>query len=274
MRHLGSVLSVTKWKLTVMGGALALGAAVALPITSANAYPPGTTLALTATPDPHNPTLYTVIVTNGQPGCQLKISVHGHDEYGRIGSDGTSTRLMVVGPISGPYTITAQVYGFRHGGDRCGPAENAAVNVVVTKYKLLGPTSVRAGDTFQVQATGWLPSTDTLFTISDGNTLLTFPTRTGPDGRVTQTVSVPRAGTWAVVVTQPGGPTKSYSLHVLPRHKDKHADAGHGHKPPAPKPAPKPKHPTSHHTRHHTTHHTKHHTTHHTTTKGSTPGHH
>ena len=172
------------------------------------------------------------MVTNGKPGCQLKLSVHGRDAYGKIGADGTATVPLLVGPISGVYVIHARTYA-------CKAVENATIQVVVTKYKLLGPKQVKAGEKFAVQATGWLPNLPITFTISDGHRTLTFPSETGKDGRVTQGVSVPYPGTWAVVVTQQGGPTKSYALQVTKA--SKHGDRDGDHKKPASHPAPKPK---------------------------------
>jgi hypothetical protein len=229
-----------------MGVALAASAVAVLPMASAQAhgkndpppsqgnghgkgqgkghgkghYPPGRTLQVTATPRPNDATHFVVVVTNADPDCQLKVSVHGRDAYPKIGADGTAQFVLEVGPISGAYTIHTQTYA-------CKSIASTDTNVVVTKYKLLGPTSVHAKETFSVQATGWLPSLATTFTISDGKTTLTFPTQTGANGRVTQNVSVPYAGTWAVVVTQANGPTKTYALTVLPapgEHKKSDAD--------------------------------------------------
>ena len=79
-------------------------------MTSASAYPPGQHLTITAAA-PLDPTHYVVVVTNGKPGCQLKLSVHGRDAYSKIGPGGTATVPLLVGPISGVYVIHARTYG-------------------------------------------------------------------------------------------------------------------------------------------------------------------
>jgi hypothetical protein len=216
----------------VIGGAaaLALGTAIAAPMAAHADYPPDQGIGVSVSPG-QKPNQVDVVVTNVPAHCQVKVSSRGHDEYAYGGHglvNGTATISdFTVGWKAGLYVVHIQTYG---GG--CKKKQSTTYKVVITKNKLFGPTSVRAGDSFTVNATGWLPGVPVTFTISNGSTTRSFSVKTNSKGDASRTLSVRTPGAWAVVATQDGGPTKSYALQVLPRHKlDRHhkesAHTGH-----------------------------------------------
>jgi hypothetical protein len=162
----------------------------------------------------------TFFVTDIPDHCQLKVSSRGRDLYPKVKGGSATVPGLFTGRKSGVYDVVATLTG--GGCKRAG--EQATTQVVVTKYKVLGPATVRQGEAFDLSATGWLPNLAITFTITDfGKNVLTITTKTDSDGRVTKQATLPKAGTYAVVVTQPGGPEKSISVQVLPTsHKASH----------------------------------------------------
>jgi hypothetical protein len=199
--------------------ALAVGTAVAAPIAAWAKYPPDQDLGVSVSPGT-TPNRVNVVVTNVPQHCQVRVSSRGHDEYAYGDSIVAGTATIpdfTVGWKAGVYVLRVQTYG---GG--CKQKQTTTIKVVVTKNKLAGPTSVRAGDSFTVNATGWLPNSPITFTVSNGATTQSFqPKQTDSNGGASQTITLATAGSWAVVVTQDGGLRKSYAVQALPR-RDPH----------------------------------------------------
>jgi hypothetical protein len=223
----------------VTSGVLALGAAIVVPV-SAQAepphpgnhghhghhghghpgppgYPPGQGIKISSS---GQGTDITFFITNIPDHCQLKVSSRGRDLYPKVKNGSATAEGLFTGRKSGVYDVVATLTG--GGCERAG--EQATTQVVVTKYKVLGPTTVRQGEDFDLSATGWLPNLAITFTITDGGKNgVTITTKTDSDGRVTERAKLPKVGTYAVVVTQSGGPEKSISVQVLPStHKASH----------------------------------------------------
>jgi len=210
---MSNVCRVLTRKRTLMtaGGALALG--LALPLaTAAHAYPPGTSLAVAAvsSPIPGKPSNYTVTVTNGLPGCKVKIQVRNNSRTGRIGPDGTATFNIGVSVKSGRYKVKAKTLS-------CDVKENTSTDIVVTQYRLNGPTTVRANRSFLVQARGWLPRTAITFTALDSSGKVEYAEtlRTNSRGDSRNRLRLLNVGAGAVVVTQ-GSKSMSYPVTVVP----------------------------------------------------------
>jgi hypothetical protein len=152
------------------------------------------------------------VVTDIPDHCQLKVSSRGRDLYPKVKNGSATVNGLFTGRKSGVYNVVATLTG--GGCKRAG--EQATTQVVVTKYKVLAPATVRAGQSFDLSATGWLPNLPITFTITQGSkSVATIPATTDSDGRVTVQAKLPKAGTYAVVVTQAGGPEKGTSIQVL-----------------------------------------------------------
>jgi hypothetical protein len=180
-------------------------------------YPPGQGIKISKA---GQGTDITFVVTDIPDHCQLKVSSRGRDLYPKVKSGSATVAGMFTGRKSGVYDVVATLTG--GGCKRAG--EQVTTQVVVTKYKVLGPATVRQGEAFDLSATGWLPNLGLTFTITDfGKNTVTIKTKTDSDGRVTEHAALPKAGTYAVVVTQYGGPEKSISVQVLASgHKASH----------------------------------------------------
>ena len=209
---MSNVCRVLTRKRTLMtaGGALAMG--LALPLATAHAYPPGTSLAVAAvsSPIPGKPSNYTVTVTNGLPGCKVRIQVRNNKRTGRIGPDGTATFSIGVSVKSGKYTVKAKTLS-------CDVKENTSTDILVTQYRLNGPTTVRANRSFLVQARGWLPRTAITFTALDSSGKVEYAEtlRTNSRGDSRNRLRLLNVGAGAVVVTQ-GSKSMSYPVTVVP----------------------------------------------------------
>jgi hypothetical protein len=180
-------------------------------------YPPGQGVKISKVGQGTDITFFVIDIPDH---CQLKVSSRGRDLYPKVKSGSATVTGLFTGRKSGVYDVVATLTG---GGCK-NAGEQATTQVVVTKYKVLGPATVHQGEGFDLSATGWLPHLAITFTITDGGkNVVTIKTKTDSDGRVTERANVPKAGAYAVVVTQAGGPEKSIFLQVLPTpHKASH----------------------------------------------------
>lgn len=207
---MSNVCRVWTRKRTLMtaGGALAMS--LALPLATAHAYPPGTSLAVAAvsSPIPGKSSNYTVTVGNGLPGCKVTIPVRSNSRTGRIGPDGTATFDVGVSGKSGRYEVETL---------SCDVKENTSTDIAVTRYRLNGPTTVPSNRSFLVQTRGWLPKTAITFTVLDSSGKVGYAEtlRTDSRGDSRNQLGLLDVGAGAVVVTQ-GSKSMSYPVTVVP----------------------------------------------------------
>ncbi|HYY10876.1 MAG TPA: hypothetical protein VE781_08040 [Kineosporiaceae bacterium] len=226
-------------RLWVIGGFLSAAALGAVPLVAAQAYPPENKLSVEATPlpDPTSSTKYTVTVKNGKPGCTVVLSSRGTTQQGTIDSLGNFTTTFDIGTKTGNHVITARTTG-------CGSNETSNTNVKITKNQARGPASVTSGTKVTLSALGWSPDDPVVFTLTNGKgKKISSPNLTpNEDGDVDYVLTAPDAGTWAVVITQKGAASQSFTLTVKASKNPQSKPT----KPPKKKPT-KPTKPPKHH---------------------------
>ncbi len=209
---MSNVPTVFTAKRTILAavGALSLGALV--PLTVAQAYPSGTSIRVGAVANPlaTKPSNYTVTVTNGYPGCKVRINVAGNSRTGTLDASGTFTTDIGVSRKSGAYKLTAKTLN-------CPLKESVRTDIVVTNHKISGQKTVYVNKSFEVKATGWLPRTPIQFSTTNMNGVVEFSEvlTTNSKGEAKNRVRLRTAGPGTVVVSQ-GSKQMSFAVNVKP----------------------------------------------------------
>jgi hypothetical protein len=191
-------------------GTCAVGALAAGP---AFAYPPGTGLAVSAsavgTPNRNKHQLFSVEVTNGKPGCTVKISGGEKPVFTTIGTTGTASATVNSEYHRGQVVITARTVHCK------GSNEQASTPpIVLAPGQVQGPATAHVGRRVDIQLTDWLPNRRITVVATNGKKKQKFTTWADKAGKVTVHFTPDRKGTWAVIVMQDGLST-SIALKVV-----------------------------------------------------------
>ena len=168
---------------------------------TAYAYPPGTHMQMSVTPqgnDRKHHERYIATVTQAQPGCKVRFHADGDQETAVVGSDGTaSASFSADSAHHGVIRVTAETA-------RCSSHEQAAASIVISSRKVERDSEVRHSHSFKVQARDWEPRSDIQFWATDGKRTIRCSGKTDRDGSAECSFTLPTKGRWAIVVAQNG----------------------------------------------------------------------
>lgn len=178
-------------------GALLLGTTVAL--APAVAYPPGTSLVVSATQTPipgkaHN---FVITITNGRPGCKAITSIQGRTKTTRLDSTGSATVSLSIAKKPGRYSVKVKTVSCKYN-------ESTSTIVDVTDWKISHKPTAKKNTSFPVSAKGWIAKQPITFSLTNGSTTLTWTARTDSEGNAAKKVKAPYPGVWAITVSQNG----------------------------------------------------------------------
>lgn len=203
-RCIANVQRVKKTSLAALSAAVALGTSVAGGVAAgpAYAYPPGTGLAVTATPigtpNKHRHQQFAVQIVNGRPGCTVTISGGEKPVRATIGADGTASGTVEAKYRKGTATITAKTRRCR------GAKERTSTRIALSAGEVHGPQTVKHGHRIDFALQGWIPHRRVYVVATNGRHTHRFTGWPNHAGQVSVHFWPERKGSWAVVVMQDG----------------------------------------------------------------------
>jgi len=188
--------------LTALG--LVAGVGIAVSGGAANAYPPGTALAVAATPQPVKPKgTLTVTATNVKPGCYVTFVIDG--KWRTVRANGTSVTSTISAPAKPrTYTLRAKTTSCK------GYPEVAYTQVTVkagnsddhhTNCKIKAKAD---GKKVEVWLSGYKPGTTVVVKVSRNGTTYSATTKTSSKGNAEVDIWVKDKGSYLVTATSDG----------------------------------------------------------------------
>jgi hypothetical protein len=176
------------------------GSLIAAP---AFAYPPGQHLAVSASPV-GSPTRhgqqFTVTVTNGKPGCTVRVSGGGDPVRTVIGTNGSATAVITV-EADGHRRRAIITAKTEHCKGR-GANESASTQVTLTPGNVHCGERGRRGRRFDIDLDGWKGHRRISVIITNGRYRYHLSDWTDDHGHVSVRFTPDRAGVWAVIAVQ------------------------------------------------------------------------
>lgn len=200
--------------MAALSAAVALGTCVAGGIVAspAFAYPPGQGLAVSASavgrPNKHQHQQFEVEVTNGKPGCRVRISGGENPVVTTIGSDGTASATVESEYHRGKVVITAHTFHCRGSNEKA-----STPPIFLSPGQVQGPPVVHRGRRVNITLTDWLPHRRITVVATNGKKKQKFTGWPDSQGSVTVHFTPDAKGKWAVIVMQ-DGLTSSINLTV------------------------------------------------------------
>lgn len=203
-RYIANVQRVRRSSLAALSAAVALGTIVAGGVAAgpAYAYPPGTGLAVSATPigtpDKYRHQQFAVQIVNGKPGCTVQISGSEKPVRTTVAEDGTASATIEAKYRRGTTTITAKTRHCR------GARERTSTRVALVAGEVHGPSTVKHGHRIDFALQGWIPHRRIYVVATNGRHRHEFTGWPNHNGQVSVHFWPKEKGTWAVVVMQDG----------------------------------------------------------------------
>lgn len=200
-----SVQRVKRSSLAALSAAVALGtcAVGAIVAGPAFAYPPGTGLAVTAsavgTPDKHKHQQFAVEVSNGKPGCTVKVSGGEKPVFTTIGTTGIASATVRSEYHKGKVVITAQTVHCKGSNEKA-----SAPPIILAAGQVQGPATARAGRRVDLLLTSWLPNRRITVVATNGKKKQKFTGWPDKSGKVSMHFTPDAKGKWAVIAMQDG----------------------------------------------------------------------
>lgn len=194
--------------MAVLGAATSVGlcAAGTFVADPAFAYPPGTRMAVSAKPigrpNDHRHQMFAVLVTNGKPGCRVRVVGGERPVITRVAANGTAWAMVDAGHPRRNTRIVAQT-------TRCPARERASTRVVLSSGRVHAPSRVRHHTPVRLTLSRWAPHHRISVVAVNGRHVERLTIWPDEHGAAHVRLALKRKGTWAVIVRQHG--TSAYT---------------------------------------------------------------